>query len=242
MEIIKGNATRWDPETQRMIVKIGSRQLAYVPADQITIYPEYSIMDNGYSRAAAYCIGIELDYAVIKRTPDEVILSRKILAELTLEKLENEKYHDFVECTITGVEPKVVYLDYNGVYGMCPAQSLTYTYLSNCGIVFNRGEKFTFAILGIKDDKLELSRIVTIPTKSELLEQYKPGQIISGILLSPVNNKCNDPGLRSWFFITEQTIPGIVEIPERLYIKTGRNVSIIVKKITPKGLRGDLGV
>lgn len=238
-KIVEGTALRWDPQKLRLIVQLDDNTIGFVPADEITTYPDLDLKDR-YSRAASYCIGIKLNYIVIATSFDGPLLSRKLLAEDTLAVLSSEKFHDYVLGTITGIEEKNIFVDVDGVCGICSAADLSYTYLSNCGIAFKRGQKFKFAISCIaENNKLKLSRVDTLPSKESLINSYVPGTIISGKLLAQVNSQYDSETTKSWFFIAEQTTPGIVEIPSTVHTEKGLDVAINITKITKKGLRGN---
>lgn len=253
--IVWGIATRWDPTNCQLTVRLEDNSYGIVPENELTIYPEKC--EDNYSKSASYCVGVKLKYAVINKDGDELLLSRKALAENTLAKLKNEIFHDYVTGIITGVEEKTIFLDIDGVYGICSAADLSYTYITNCGIVFERGESFDFSISSIKNDKLILSRVGALPSKDILLKSYPANSIITGRLLAPVNSKMDSPNTRSWFFINkdrissdvtdEKSIPGIVEIPSKNFVKPGMDIGIVVTRINerdghPIGLRGNLTV
>lgn len=253
--IVWGIATRWDPENCQLIVRLDDTSYGIVPENELTIYPE-SYKDN-YSKSASYCVGVKLKYVVISQNEGKLLLSRKALAENTLSRLKGEMFHDYVNGIITGVEEKNIFLDIDGVYGICSASDLSYTYITNCGLVFERGESFDFTISAIKNDKLILSRVGALPSKDTLLKSYPTNSIITGRLLAPVNSKLDSPNIRSWFFINkdrissdvtdEKSIPGIVEIPSKNFVKPGMDVGVVVTRINerdghPIGLRGNLTV
>lgn len=257
MNIVWGIATKWDPNNHTMHVKLDNGLTGCVCEKELTIYPDFAIQSDNYSRAAAYCVGVKLKYAVIGRSGDKLILSRKILAENTISQLKAEKFHDYITGIITGVEEKNIYLDIDGVYGICAASDLSYTYITNCGLVFERGESFEFAISHIKNDMLYLSRVDALPSKDMLLKSYPTNSIITGRLLAPVNSKLDSPSVRSWFFINkdrisaditdEKSIPGIVEIPTKNFVRPGMDVGVVITRISerngqPIGLRGNLTV
>lgn len=239
-KIIEGIATRWDHEKLRLIVEIDKNEVGFVPADELTAYSDFKVKDS-YCRAAAYCIGIKLPYIVTTTTIDGALLSRRLLAEDTIATLKSEKFHDYVMGTITGVEEKSIFVDVNGVYGKCPVDELSYTYLSHCGLAFERGEKFQFAISSItEENKLCLSRIATLPLKETLLKEYKPNDIIRGNIIARADPRRDSEETTSWYFITDHTIAGIVEVPLKKFVKPGMEVSIVVSRIVEKGLRGTL--
>ena len=242
MNIVWGTATLWEPENHRLKVVLDDGSIGYVEQDELTIYPEDLSHDTTYSSAAAYCVGVKLNYLLLDYTEDKTaILSRKKLAEDTIERIKNEKFHSYVVGTITGFAPNGIYVDVNGAYGLCVSAELSYCYLSNPSLVFERGQYFVFAITEItEDNKLCLSRIATLPSKESILEKYTANTILTGILLAPVNPKLDNVKTKSWFFITEQTIPGMVDIPCTRRTRPGDKVSIAITRHTEKGLRGNL--
>lgn len=240
-KIILGTATRWDPIKNRLIVRISENEIGFVPGSELTTYDGFGVDQYSYSRAAAYCIDIQLPYMVTSTSIEGPILSRRLLAEDTITTIKSEKFHDYVIGTITGFAENGVYVDVNGAYGLCLSSELSYCFLSTPSLSFNRGEKYQFAITKItEDNKLCLSRISTLPSKEVLLQEYVPNTIISGVLLAPVNRKLDNEEMQSWFFIADNTVPGMVDIPIKRKVRPGDSASIAITRHTDKGLRGNL--
>ena len=232
-KIVYGKATRFANE--HLKVEIGENEVGYVHASELAPYPGYTLNDEGYSKAATYCIGVKLPYLVTSISVKGPILSRRLLAEDTLETLKAEKLHDYVVGTITGYATNEkgiygVYVDVNGVYGLCPSAELSYCYLADPSVAFSIGDKLEFAITSItEDNKLFLSRIATLPSKEAMLEKYTKNEIVLGNLVCRVNHKRDNADSRSWFVIIDQNVAGMVDIPVNQKVRPGIPVSLTIR-------------
>lgn len=242
-KIIEGEATRWDSQSQKLKVNIMSDEqgdiLGVCPAEELSMYIDNPDDTYEYTRSGAYCIGIKLRYTVIGiGDSGQLILSRKSLGEQTLKTIKDNPEIQFYG-TITNINRTNMYVDIDGVSGLCQAKAATYAFVKDLSVVFEPGQTLAFTATGItSDNKLYLSHLTCVPSREETVREYDPGTVVQATILGRVDPKGDTSEKHSYFVIIDQLCSGIVEVPEDVIINYGDVITMLVKKHTPKGLRG----
>lgn len=241
-KIIEGEATRWDSKSQTLRVNIpndteGAEGICH--AKELSMYIDSPEDSYEYTRSAAYCIGIKLNYIIIGiGDSGQLILSRKSLGEQTLKTIKDNPEIQFYG-TITNINRTNMYVDIDGVSGLCQAKAATYAFVKDLSVVFEPGQTLAFTATGItSDNKLYLSHLTCVPSREETVREYDPGAVVQATILGRVDPKGDTSEKHSYFIIIDQLCSGIVEVPEDVIINYGNVITMLVKKHTPKGLRG----
>lgn len=212
-------------------VNLGGGLTGILPFTLSTIYTLYQ--PNGYLSPNVHSLyRKKIRFKIFHIDSNNIILSRKASMLEALESLKKESFIQYA--SITGFSRTSAFLDIGaGIIGKSYGKEFCRNLFSNAKDVgLKLGNIISVKILSyIESEKhFELSRVAALPPVQSILR--KNSQVTCKVF-GPVNDK---EGIGYFVGIFNNSFCGIVDSPY-VTLHYGDEISAIVKKITPKGVK-----
>lgn len=229
---IVGRVQSLSEDTQELLVEIGDNLIAFLPFNEVTIYPlTYS---KKYSEPHSPLQVTSLKNKIICTKVKEIINGKIILSrkENMIEAYTSIKNEKMLPFNVTSINKTSVFGDVGyGIHAKIHISDLCKCRIRSATEICNVGDCFYVSVMDFDEfQRVNVSYKETFPKYDPTV--FKAGDIITGT----VNEAINSPNTGHYINIAPQ-VSGILDHKSwHPTLQYGDTVECIISKVSPKGL------